>query len=330
MEKVVALASNNLISAFAGSKKTKASEISKEEQKKNKQFEKIRKQLMDATLKELGIDQETLDKYAQKINSSENQSNNSKQFMDILKDSENVLNGAKGTVKAGDKETVKKVATFGVSVAAVASTQFAAVQAVIASISTTIPFVGVALSSASLALYIKKRIKVRKGDKSDFSEKDRAFVEHLKEMEEKLKMFDNMITSDKEMILTESSTMKNAEFKKFILNYVKEKLAYCGLINDVNIEEMNNNVITNNVPENAPQNAKTVDAKETETNSKPETKETISQNKNITEEHSEKDEKLEVSKDIPEEKQELINLIDENTNENSDNFIKLIEEEMDK
>lgn len=235
MEKVVALASNNLISAFVTNKDDV--KLSKEEIKENKRFQKIRKQLLKSTLKELGMKEEDLDKYASKLSEYQNNSQRPNQFIDNLRDSENVANSARTAVKVGDKETAKKIATFGVTVAAFASAKFAAVQALIASISATIPFLGVALGGATLAYYLKKRVKARKGEKSDFSEKDRAFEEYLISMEEKLKKFDSIINQDKDMIIQKSKTMKSAEFKKFIAEYAKQKLTECGLIGELQVEQ---------------------------------------------------------------------------------------------
>lgn len=235
MEKVVALASNNLISAFVTNEDDV--KLSKEEIKENKRFQKIRKQLLKSTLKELGMKEEDLDRYANKFAEYQNNPQRPNQFIDNLRDSENVVNSARTAVKVGDKETAKKIATFGVTVAAFASAKFAAVQALIASISATIPFLGVALGGATLAYYLKKRVKARQGEKSDFSEKDRAFEEYLISMEEKLKNFDNIINQDKDMIIQKSKTMKSAEFKKFIAEYAKQKLTECGLIGELQVEQ---------------------------------------------------------------------------------------------
>lgn len=235
MEKVVALASNNLISAFVTNEDDV--KLSKEEIKENKRFQKIRKQLLKSTLKELGMKEEDLDRYANKFAEYQNNPQRSNQFIDNLRDSENVVNSARTAVKVGDKETAKKIATFGVTVAAFASAKFAAVQALIASISATIPFLGVALGGATLAYYLKKRVKARQGEKSDFSEKDRAFEEYLISMEEKLKNFDSIINQDKDMIIQKSKTMKSAEFKKFIAEYAKQKLTECGLIGELQVEQ---------------------------------------------------------------------------------------------
>lgn len=235
MEKVVALASNNLISAFVTNKDDV--KLSKEEIKENKRFQNIRKQLLKSTLKELGMKEKDLDRYANKFAEYQNNPQRSNQFIDNLRDSENVVNSARTAVKVGDKETAKKIATFGVTVAAFASAKFAAVQALIASISATIPFLGVALGGATLAYYLKKRVKARQGEKSDFSEKDRAFEEYLISMEEKLKKFDSIINQDKDMIIQKSKTMKSAEFKKFIAEYAKQKLTECGLIGELQVEQ---------------------------------------------------------------------------------------------
>ena len=235
MEKVVALASNNLISAFVTNKDDV--KLSKEEIKENKRFQNIRKQLLKSTLKELGMKEKDLDRYANKFAEYQNNPQRSNQFIDNLRDSENVVNSARTAVKVGDKETAKKIATFGVTVSAFASAKFAAVQALIASISATIPFLGVALGGATLAYYLKKRVKARQGEKSDFSEKDRAFEEYLISMEEKLKKFDSIINQDKDMIIQKSKTMKSAEFKKFIAEYAKQKLTECGLIGELQVEQ---------------------------------------------------------------------------------------------
>ncbi len=235
MEKVVALASNQLISAFVTNKDDVKS--SKEEIKENKRFQKIRKQLLKATLSELGIKEEDLDRYASKFAEYKSNPQKSNQFIDNLRDSENVVNSARAAVKVGDKETVKKVATFGITVAAFSSAKFAAVQALISSISATIPFIGVAIGGTTLALYLKKRVKARQGEKSDYSEKDRAFEEYLTSMEEKLKAFDNVINQDKALIIEKSKTMKSAEFKKFISDYTKQKLTECGLIGEVQVKQ---------------------------------------------------------------------------------------------
>ncbi len=236
MEKVVALASNNLISAFVTNEDDV--KLSKEEIKENKLFQKIRKQLLKSTLKELGLKSEDLDKYANKFAEYQNAPQRPNQFIDNLKDSENVANSARTAVKVGDKETAKKVATFGVTVAAFASAKFVAVQALIASISATIPFLGVALGGATLAYYLKKRVKARQGEKSDFSEKDRAFEEYLTSLEEKLRQFDNIINQDKSLIIEKNKVMKSAEFKKFIADYAKQKLTECGLIGELQVEQV--------------------------------------------------------------------------------------------
>ena len=288
MEKVVALASNNLISAFVTNEDDV--KLSKEEIKENKRFQKIRKQLLKSTLKELGMKEEDLDRYANKFAEYQNNPQRPNQFIDNLRDSENVVNSARTAVKVGDKETAKKIATFGVTVAAFASAKFAAVQALIASISATIPFLGVALGGATLAYYLKKRVKARQGEKSDFSEKDRAFEEYLISMEEKLKNFDNIINQDKDMIIQKSKTMKSAEFKKFIAEYAKQKLTECGLIGELQVEQATAAVDV--APDSTAPESETAENQ-------------VEENLSETEEESQEDEKAEEEKSSNETEQKV-------------------------
>lgn len=303
MEKVVALASNNLISAFVTNEDDV--KLSKEEIKENKRFQNIRKQLLKSTLKELGMKEKDLDRYANKFAEYQNNPQRPNQFIDNLRDSENVVNSARTAVKVGDKETAKKIATFGVTVAAFASAKFAAVQALIASISATIPFLGVALGGATLAYYLKKRVKARQGEKSDFSEKDRAFEEYLISMEEKLKNFDKIINQDKDMIIQKSKTMKSAEFKKFIAEYAKQKLTECGLIGELQVEQATAAVDV--APDStAPEN-------ETAENQ-------VEENSSESEEESQEDEKAEEEKSSNETEQKV-------EASNSDNNQEKLDEE---
>lgn len=236
MEKVVGLVSKPLINGFANIEPKE--KLSKEEILKNKQYEKIRKQLLKSTLKELGVKQEDLDRLSGKLEDYNNREEHDKGFMQDVIDSENTLGGAKATIKAGNKETAKKIASFGVSVAAISSVKFAEVQALVASITASVPFIGVALAGVTLGMYLKKRIKMSKYEQGDYSEKDKAFEEKLNMLQQKLTQLNSLIENDKDMLLNKSQTMKKSEFKQFVSGYIKQKLAECGLVGELEAHAM--------------------------------------------------------------------------------------------
>jgi hypothetical protein len=209
-------------------KKEEQLKISADEKKANKdekRFDSIREKLIANALSALKIEPEMFKEYSERMKFllSQNDNETSKKSVgEILNDSKNVAQGAEIAVKAGDRATAKEAISATLSIASSLG---------IPIVSQICSLIQLTFTSILAGMSIKKRLKNRKNDISDFSQKSDAFDENLKKFMPKFQEFVNSLESDKQMLLDKSKSMKKKEFQAFIKEYVDNKIKACGLDN---------------------------------------------------------------------------------------------------
>ena len=162
--------------------------------------------------------------------------------LDILSDSEDVANGQatsnsvnRVTNAMGDVGTVAGLGGTSISIAAglgVESLTIAGTAIALGPIGLVIAGAGAVLGLTTFIINKINKSKIKRGNRSDANEKERAFEEKLANFIKKVEVINSILDSKMDEIMEKKKTMKPkefTEFKKQIIEEIRHKMEELGL-----------------------------------------------------------------------------------------------------
>lgn len=187
-------------------------------------YARMRKKLNQEFYKQLGIDENYIERHRDQIERWERTVGKPQTVTDELDAAENVASGAVGSVTAGRSQIGRY---FGNLASLGFEKLFKAIDSSKSVISSICPPIGMIISAVSIVTDIAKLIeeaKKQQGRKADAAEKVEEYKKKLEEFANQLKTLEAKVEQDRDKLIEAAKTMKKADLNVYIENYVKEAL----------------------------------------------------------------------------------------------------------
>lgn len=197
------------------------SELNEVRQEKNDDavWLKIRSKLINNMFKELGINEEQFKVWKTLL--EKNPEGKAMTPAEIIKQTQEILNQAKTTVKAGDRDVRNNIIGLGMAI-------LAAVVAPVGIITSLSAYV-IGKMAFTTFMMVKRRVKNRKNDIADAEQKEGELIEMLKDFVPRVQSFINAIEQGKPEFLEKKKTLKPKEFKVYLVTFIERKMKEYGL-----------------------------------------------------------------------------------------------------
>ena len=187
-------------------------------------FERMRKKLSQAFYKELGIDENYIERHREQIERWERSVGKPQTIGDELDAAAGIAGGAVDNVNASRNKIGRYIGELaGLGLGPLLGT----VESSIAAISTAFPPLGIIITAASAAMIIGKIVSESRGQQANRVGAANKIEEYKKKLEAfaaQLSKLESRVEQDKAALIEAAKTLKKADLNAYIENYVKTAL----------------------------------------------------------------------------------------------------------